>query len=158
MSFLHVTVKKKNSEDWICVFRDLSESNLRKKLVKPYRLGKSLYYEGSILPAEEISQIKINRTDRCLDEELKQVQEESMRRIREFNASSNSVGIISIGDGHNDYEINQCGDVVTDDYLSTGPGGGTFTSAISEFIRHPWVVRVFGGLLFLGLAIYLGLR
>jgi hypothetical protein len=62
MTYLHVTIRKKNSDDWVCIFSDLTVSDLKKKLIKPYRLGKLIYYDGNILPPNDISQIKINET------------------------------------------------------------------------------------------------
>jgi hypothetical protein len=157
MSFLHVTIKNRTDDGWHCIFKDLSQAELKKKLVTPYRLGKDIFYDGNILQPGEISQIKINNTDSRHEEELKLVQEESYRKVQEFNATS-SVTLVSIGSGYNDYEINQCGREVTANYISSGPGGGTTFTAIGDFIKHPWVVRIVGGLVFLALAFYIGLR
>lgn len=158
MSYFHVTVKTKNSNSWLCIFKDLSGSDLKKKLVKPYRLGKSIYYDGNILSTYEISQIKINETEKPHKEELEIVQDESFREIQEFNRSSSSVTLISPGYGFNDYEINECGTEVTNKYISSGPGTGTPLTAVADFIKHPWVVRVIGGLVFVAVTAYLGLK
>ncbi|MBU2985005.1 hypothetical protein KO528_06570 [Saccharophagus degradans] len=158
MSYLHVTIKTKSSEGWICIFKDLSVSDLKKKLVKPYRLGKPIYYDGNILSANEITQIKINETEKVHEDELNIVQEESYKEVQEFNRTSSSIVLISAGYGYNDYEINECGKEVTNSYISTGPGVGTPLTALAEFIKHPWVVRVVGGLVFVAVASYLGFR
>jgi hypothetical protein len=136
----------------------MSASDLKRNLINPYRLGKSIYYEGNILSPSEISKIQITETKRPHQEELKTVQEESFRKVQELNRSSSSVAIISIGYGYKDYEINMCGADVTNKYISSGPGVGTPMSSLAEFIKHPWVVRVVGGLVFVVVAAYLGLK
>ncbi|OOE93864.1 hypothetical protein BZG76_03935 [Salinivibrio sp. AR647] len=158
MSYLHVTIKTKSSNGWICIFKDLSVYELKKKLVKPYKLGKSIYYDGNILPPNEIIQIKINETEKAHEEELKTVQDESYKEVQEFNRTSSRVVLISAGHGYSDYEINECGKDVTASYISTGPGAGTAFTVTADFIKHPWVVRVVGGLVFLAVAAYLGFK
>ena len=128
------------------------------KLLKPYRLGASIYYDGNILPPSEITKIKINKINSRHEQELKTVQEESFRRVQELNESNSSIAVISIGYGYNDYEINECGADVTNRYISSGPGGGTPITAIGNFMKHPWVVRVVGGLVFVVVVAYFGLR
>lgn len=158
MSYFHVTIKTKTSDDWLCIFKDLSASDLKRKLIKPYRLGKSIFYDGKILPPIEITQIKIIETEKTHDEELKIVQEESFKEVKEFNRTNSSVVLISAGRGYSDYEINECGTEVTNSYISSGPGIGTPLSKVAEFIKHPWIVRIAGGLVFIVIAAYLGLK
>ena len=158
MSYLHVTIKTKTSGGWLCIFKDLSVSELKKKLVKPYKLGKSIFYDGNILSPTEITRVKITETERSHEEELKIVQEDSYREVQEFNRTCSSAVLISAGHGYSDYEINECGTEVTGLYISSGPGFGTPITAIAEFIKHPWVVRVVGGLVFAAVAAYLGLK
>lgn len=158
MNYFHVTIKTKSSDGWLCIFKDMSVSDLRKKLVKPYRLGKSIYYDGNILVPDEITQIKISETEKPHEDELKIVQEQSYKKIQDFNRTSSSVVLVSAGHGYSDYEIIECGKDVTNSYISTGPGNGTALTTVAEFIKHPWVVRVVGGLVFLALAAYLGFK
>lgn len=158
MSYLHVTIKTKGSDGWLCIFKDLSVSELKRNLVKPYRLGKSIYFDGKILSPIEITQVRITETESPHEEELKVVQEDSYREVQEFNRTSSSVVLISAGYGYSDHEINECGKDVTNSYISSGPGAGTPLTAVAEFIKHPWVVRVVGGLVFVAVAAYLGLK
>lgn len=158
MGYLHVTVKKKGTDDWICVFTDLSVADLKKKFVRLYRLGKPIYYDGNILSPSDISKIKINETERSHEDELQIVQEDSFREMQEFNRSNSGVIFISPGHGYHDYEINECGVDVTIKYITDGPGAGTFGSMLAEFIKHPWIVRIVGGLVFVVIAAYFGLR
>lgn len=158
MSYLHVTIKTKSSDGWLCIFKDLSASDLKRSLVKPYRLGKPIFYDGNILFPSEITHVKITETESPHEEELEVVQEESYRDVQEFNRTSSSVVLVSAGYGYSDYEINECGKDVTSSYITSGPGVGTPFTAVAEFIRHPWVVRVVGGLVFVAVAAYLGLK
>ncbi|MCD9465755.1 MULTISPECIES: hypothetical protein [Photobacterium] len=158
MSYLHVTIKTKSSNGWLCIFKDLSVSDLKKNLVRPYKLGNSIYYDGNILSSNEITQVKITETENSHEAELKVVQDESFRGVQEFNRASSSIVFISAGHGYSDYEINKCGKDVTGSYISSGPEEGTPLTMLAEFIKHPWVVRIVGGLVFLVVAAYLGLK
>src|SRR5690606_38781932 len=102
MSYLHVTIKTKRSDGWLCIFKDLSASDLKQNLVKPYRLGRSIFYDGNILSPSEITQVKITETENPHGEELKVVQEESYREVQELNRTSSSVVLISAGYGYSD--------------------------------------------------------
>lgn len=158
MSYYHVIIQKKPDGEWICIFKDLSENGLKKCLIKPYKLGKDLFYDGHILPVSELSKVKIVLTEKNHEEELKIVQDESYKKVQEFNRSNSSVTLISAGHGYQDYEIEDCGKDVTTKHLSQGPGSGTILSNIMGAIKHPWVVRILGGLLFLIVVAYLGLK
>lgn len=158
MSYFHVTIKTKKSNNWLCIFKDLSSSDLKKNLVKPYRLGKAIYYEGNILSPSDITQVKITETESPHEIELKLIQEESYREIQEFNKTSPDLKFISPGYGYNDDDINECGKDVTHSYISSGPGTGTPFTILSEFIKHPWIVRIVGGLVFCIIATYFGIK
>lgn len=158
MSHIHVLVKTKKTDDWVCVFKDLSVSQLRKKVVKPYKLGKSIFHDGNILLSTDISQIKIVGTERSHSDELKFLREDHERKVSEFNRSSSGITFISLGRGRKDYEIKDCGQEVTSSYISSGPGTGTFLSVLSDFIKHPLVVRIPAGLVLMAIAAYLGFR
>ena len=154
MSYLHVTIKTKNSNCWLCIFKDLSVSELNRNLIKPYRLGKDIYYDGKILSPNDITQVRIIKTECEHEKELKVLQEESYKKVQEFNCINQSLVRISAGDGYSDSEINKCGKDLTNSYISSGPGVGTSFTAVAEFIKHPWVVRVVGGLVLFALIRY----
>lgn len=157
MSYIHVLVKTKKSDDWVCVFKDLSVSRLKKKVVKPYKLGKTIFHNGNILLSTDISQIKIVETERPHSEELKFLREDHERKISEFNRNTD-IAFFTRGRGRKDYEIKDCGQEVTSSYISSGPGTGTFLSVLSDFIKHPLVVRIPAGLVLMAIAAYLGFR
>ena len=156
MKFHHVTVKTKLSESWSCLFKDLSKPELKKSFVKPYKLGKSIFYDGKILSSLDIIEVKINITENNLKSELAKVQDESIESIRKMNASG--IPVLSLGWGYRDHEINNVGENVTSYFIDCPPGGGTYKSLAADFIKHPWVVRVLGGLTFAGVIAYLGLK
>jgi hypothetical protein len=158
MSFFHVVVNTKDSESPACIFKDISEAELRKKFLNPYKLGKSVFFDGNIVSVYEFRKVKVVRTSLSHEKELKEVQISSQKQIEEMNSLSTSVAIISFGWGYEDHEIESCGKEVTGKYIDSGPGQGTTTSRLLEFMKHPWVVRIFGGLTLLGAAVYLGLR
>ena len=158
MSFFHVVVKTKDNDKSLCIFKDLPKTELRKKFVKPYKLGKKLFYVGNILPVSELTNIKIILTAKNHEQELKVVQEESLKEVEEFNNSGSGVVLISAGHGYQDYEIEECGVDVTNKFIAEAPGEGTSLSRFSETLKHPWVVRVFAGLFFTLVLIYLGIK
>lgn len=171
MPYFHVVVKSKNNKKPLCVFKDLSERDLKNKFIKPYKLNKSFFYCGSILAASELVNIKIVSTLQKHEQELKRelsvAHVELIKKaddlfkdiIEESNApNSDNVGTsFDTVVGYNDYEIQDCGVDVTHKFIREAPGEGTSLSKFSEILRHPWVVRIFAGFLTLML-IYLGIK
>jgi hypothetical protein len=167
MPYFHVVVKSKNNKKPLCIFKDLSEKELKNKFVKPYKLNKSFFYYGNILTASELVNIKIVSTLQKHEQELKQElpvahlelikkAEEFFKDIEEFNALDSDNVDTSV-DTYNDYEIQDCGVDVTHKFIREAPGEGTTLSKFSEILRHPWVVRIFAVFLTFTL-IYLGIK
>jgi len=158
MSYYHTLIKTKNDNSWVCVFIDLSRSELIKRFVNPYKLGKQIFWDGNITSTVEFKKVKIIRSERPHSEELNILQKKSHEGIEEFNLSGSGAVIISAGYGYNRADIRSSGVDVTSEFIKFGPGTGTAVSTSLKFLSHPWVVRIFAGLAFLIVAAYLGLK
>ena len=73
----HVVIKNKNESSWKCLFKNLSESELKESFVKPYNKGREIIVNSEIISPNNISHISIRHTNMQHREELKKVQAES---------------------------------------------------------------------------------
>lgn len=172
MPYFHVVVQSKNNKKPLCVFKDLSERELKNKFVKPYKLNKSFFYHGNILPVSELVNIKIVSTLQKHEQELKQelsvAHKEAIKKannlfkdiIEESNVldSVNTDTSFNTVLGYHDNEIQDCGVDVTHKFIREAPGEGTALSKFSEILKHPWVVRICAGLFFTLILIYFGIK
>ncbi|MGL6001920.1 MAG: hypothetical protein ACRCZ4_07465, partial [Plesiomonas sp.] len=122
------------------------------------KLGRELFYNGNLLSTKGLKKIKIVETANIHEEELKILQEESHKNIEEINRSNHGMVILSMGYGYDESDIVSSGRDVTLEHINCAPGSGTLTSHLLEFLKHPWIVRIFAGIIFLAVAAYIGLR
>ncbi|MCV6020012.1 hypothetical protein OFO93_26225, partial [Escherichia coli] len=62
MSNYHVLIKEKDSDSWICLFKDLSEPELFAKFVLPYKKGVRLLVSGSVIETRSLKSIRVIST------------------------------------------------------------------------------------------------
>nr|VFK51223.1 MAG: hypothetical protein BECKTUN1418E_GA0071001_100541 [Candidatus Kentron sp. TUN]VFK57477.1 MAG: hypothetical protein BECKTUN1418F_GA0071002_11177 [Candidatus Kentron sp. TUN] len=142
MNYYHVVIQKKLDNKWVCVFKDLSETELKKCFVIPYKTGKDIFYDGKILFLSEIAEIKIILTGSCHRDELEVAQKELDENVKYMNES----GIPVLPSFLCEDGIKNLGEDITVRYLSEGPGTGTLSSKVFGSIKHPLVVRIFSKL------------
>ncbi|WP_133154809.1 hypothetical protein [Enterovibrio norvegicus] len=131
----------KNSDSWVCLFKDLSVDELRSRFVKPYKSGRNCLVSGAVIETKNISIVKICNSVESHENELKKLRVSSKKEIDEYNRDS-SVILISAGSGWHDYEIKDCSIDVTNDYLTGAPGENTvFINALN----NPWLITIIGG-------------
>ncbi|OGT90775.1 MAG: hypothetical protein A2286_01535 [Gammaproteobacteria bacterium RIFOXYA12_FULL_61_12] len=128
------------------VFADLAESDLKQKLLRPYRQGTSLISGNEIVPVSQIRKIHVVRTARTDEVERAELHTKSVREIDQFNRDSDSVVLISAGSGYDPQDILEAGEDVTAKYISGHPGADSGPSALVRLISNPWLVTVAGGL------------
>jgi hypothetical protein len=123
---------------------------------RPYRRGKSILCGNEIVESLQIKRIKIVKTIEQGEKELEKLQEGSLRKIQEFNRSSNSITIISPGRGHNIEDIVEVGEDVTIQFISAPPGEGDRWKIVAALLNNGWVVGIGGGLIVAALVWWLG--
>ncbi|EHU4959477.1 hypothetical protein MOU92_000011 [Vibrio parahaemolyticus] len=133
MSNYHVLIKEKDSDSWICLFKDLSEPELFAKFVLPYKKGVRLLVSGSVIETRSLKSIRVISTRFSHKAELQKLQERSRKEIDDFNTGSPIV-LISPGDGYQDSEIKDCGDDVTDQFLTSAAGEVQETSSVKKLV------------------------
>lgn len=157
MAFYHVLLTiVDNTDSFRCILSDLSEENLRKQFLQPYRRGNSILCGDEVVESLKIKRLKIIRTLEGSEPALKKLQEESFRRIQEFNRNSNGIAIISPGRGFNLEDVADIGEDVTTQYVSTAPGEGDAWKTVISFLNNGWVVGVGVGLIVAALLWWLG--
>ena len=139
MAYYHVLLSfHETSENPRCVLADLSEEELRKRFVTPYRRGKDVLCGNEVVDVSRISKVTIVCTADTSTNELKRIQEKSRRETEEFNRTARGVKLVDLGRGHNLEDIGEAGVDVTSTYISGPPGYGDTSSVVTAVVNHPW--------------------
>lgn len=157
MTFYHVLITTSDQPDsFRCVLSDLSEENLMQQFLRPYQRGKSILCGDEIVESLQIKRLKVVKTVAQREKELEKLQEESFRKIQEFNRSSDSITIVSPGRGYNVEDIVEVGEDVTIQFVSAPPGEGDRWKIVADLLNNGWVVGIGGGLIVAVLVWWLG--
>jgi len=154
VSYFHVLVKFSGDNEAIeCIFKDLSQEQLKRQFLKPYRKGNRLLSGARVIDVMSIAWTQIIHTERLSEIELKIIQERSLQEIQDFNRNS-SVVLISAGRGYADEDIAEAGEDVTAMFIKHPPGAAP--SVVVSILNHQWVVAVIGGIIVAGVVAWLG--
>jgi len=155
MTYHHVLVAVEHDPAKLkCVFEDLSEQELMKQFVTPYRKGQDIFSDNEIIPVSDIRKVHVVRTEQTNEVEREAINQQSLQRIDELNRSSDSVVIISPGHGYDPEDILEAGQDVTATYLK-GPSGQAGT--IHRMLNNSWVVSIVTGVIVAIVAAWIGL-
>lgn len=89
---------------------DLTIDDLESRFLQPYRQGKAIVAQGKTIPATDIRQIHINRTD-----------VPSLQLMPQIKAEMRSSSIIASGITA-EWKVTDCGEDVTDQFITAPPG------------------------------------
>lgn len=78
---------------------------------------------------------------------LQRLQDESLRKIRDFNNNNEHMTLISLPYGSSDIDISEAGEDVTSNYIVHPPGRGDVFSNIKAFASNGWVVGIGTGVI-----------
>lgn len=137
-----------------CLFEDLSEQNLVKYFVTPYRKGQDILSGNEIIPVSSVRKVHIVRTIQTNENEREAINQQSLQKIDELNRSSDSVFIISPGHGYEPVDILDAGQDVTSSFLNQPPG---HTKPTLRMLNNPWIVSIGAGLMVAIIGAWLGL-
>lgn len=151
VEYLHVVIEGADSKGPLLLFRDLSEKELHRKFLRPYRHGKSIVKNNQVIDLSKVTSVRVIKTSVNLDAALEQLQKNSSERIDRLNRASTSIELFSPGRGWKDEHITECGEEITGKYISEPPGQGTLLTLAGAILKNPWAVRVGGGLILIGL-------
>lgn len=148
--YFHVVAwTRQSTEDPIFLFGDLSETQLKRQFVRPYRSGGKLHLGQRVLNAAELMGARIIETVEPKAEALKAMQERSLRQIDEVNSHTSWEYWVSTGYGWDDEDIAYAGNDVTTRYVNGRPG----SPSLSYQIVHSHWLRVVGaGLVLLAIS------
>lgn len=154
MEFYHVLAAVAGEQVRV-LFSDLSLAELKKRFVTPYKRG-DVFFCGNelIMPAElwKLRLIKTSDREQIVRERLSQ---EDLRRIDEFNRSSQGIVIFSPGAGYEPADLADGGIDVTRDFIVRGPGSSTtFLGATKATVG--WILGILASVFSAGLAKWFG--
>lgn len=155
MAFFHVLLTFQGAPiETRCVLMDLSEGELKKQFLQPYRRGTTMLAGTEVIDTMDIHSTTIIQTERTNEQERKDIQEASQRRLDKRNRQGGLV-FMGLPHGHNLEDIVDAGFDVTKTYITTPPGQGT-TSLLSAVANHPWISAIATGLIVASVAKTLG--
>ncbi|MBA4079237.1 MAG: hypothetical protein C0508_29685 [Cyanobacteria bacterium PR.023] len=156
MDFYHVVVRLKDApHKSVCLFSNLSEVELKKQFISAYNSGAAILANDQVVETVSIVSTVIRRTNRTSEEERKDMQEQSRRKVDAFNRSSPSVAFFSIGCGYAEEDIVEAGTDVTAEYIASPPGQKK-ASFLSVALNHPWASAIITGVIVAGIVKVLG--
>jgi class 3 adenylate cyclase len=120
MKFHVLAARRRKEERFECIFKDLTEAELRERFVVPYEQGQNLFSAGKIVRLQNIASIKIIATRKPIGEELQRLQEKTFQAVEESNRDGSGVLIFPPVCGEED--IGSAGSDVTSEFVS-GPLG-----------------------------------
>jgi len=145
MDLYHVVVEIHGEKKPLFLFGDLSKSDLRKRFLNPYYLGKPVLKKNQVVDLSRVVSVQIRMTKSSASSELEDLKAKSKAEIDELNRGSGMV-FIGFGRGYADEDIVECGTDVTAEFVKAPPGQGTAVSKLVGFLHNPWVLRVGGGI------------
>lgn len=142
MLYYHVIIDDfRQSGRWV-IFKDLLEQELIRYFVRPFKTGKTLFSDGIAISPEQITALKIVKTNAKMQQVLDEENARSLEEIEEMNNSNTEIMLISAGSGRYEYEIEDLGQSVTSECLALGD---VFSwKAITEFFHNNWIVTIGG--------------
>jgi hypothetical protein len=156
MDFHHVLLTLTEAPSKLrCVLADLSEDQLKRQFLRPYRKGKNILCGNQVIQISSIRSVQIIRTKKTSERELSELQDRSFKEIQELNRQSESVVIISPGRGYNAEDIVETGEDITSQHIIALPGHGT-SGILQELLRNQWVVAIGTGLIVAALVWWFG--
>lgn len=156
MAFFHVLITEADSpKKTRCILSDLSELELRKQFVGPYRNGKDVLCGSEVIQTASIKSVRIIQTQKTSEVERKAIHERSLQRIEEINRGPGPFVLIGSGHGYDPEDIAEAGDDVMRRYLK-GPPGYAKNGAILAFLSNAWIVTIGAGLILAALLCWLG--
>jgi hypothetical protein len=158
MSYYHVLLSFQDEPNTVrCMFADLAEQELRTRFVTPYRRGKNLLCGGEVVELSEIKTVQIFRTAETSDQELKKIQEKSIKYYKKLNRDSDSTRLVFFGfRGSQLEDISEAGDVVTSTFIAGPPGHGNHWAVVAAVLNNPWISTIGAGLVVAALIWWFG--
>jgi len=152
--YFHVVVWTTQSGDHpTFLFGDLSEKELRRQFLKPYRTGGKFFVRQKILNVADLTAVKIIETPHPKDEALKVIQADSLEAVEQFNRESSWATLVSAGYGGEDEDIVYADDDVTERYIKHGPGS---PNLMNQVLHNQWFLALGSGLILLAIGAWFG--
>jgi hypothetical protein len=127
----HVIVSFDGTENKTVLMKDLTEREVRKKFVKPYKKGIDILCGNEILSLKNLKFVQIAKTSGLMDFILDKEIDKAHQEEQDFN-DNNAVIVIGSSLHINDYNIANYGEDVTASFISEASGSGTIIQKIIQ--------------------------
>jgi len=154
MNHFHVFVRQEGETALRLVALDLTEDEIKRHIVKPYRRGTSIVQGGTITPVASLRELRICVTSTAFEQAYSSEHAAHSRKMDELNRDSN-VFILSMGPGHDD--MANTFENVSDRFLcGKEPGNASRPPRFVSITSHPIISTVVGGVVLAGVVVCLG--
>ena len=154
MSFHHVVAQLVSESKPRVLFTDLSESELKKRFVKPYQKGLGFFSSNDVISPYDLRSLHIIRTDRCNSTERDELNRNDLEKINGINRSGDGLYFRAAG-GYAPLDIIKVGADLTHEFIKHPPGFKTATWKLSAKALG-WTGTIISGVLVAGAAKLLG--
>lgn len=145
--FFHVVVYRLPAAGIaLLLMSDLSEKELRRRFVKPYRHGKTVKEAENIVDLRSITSVEIIKSQLTYAQMLDAFERHEDEKEKRMSPQPFSLPHFHVREFWLDDRVADFGKNVTDQYIH-GPAGTAFSW--TRFFNNPWIVGV--GLLVIGL-------
>lgn len=143
MSYFHALISQASEPDsFRCVAHDLSETDLKKLVVRPYRSGRPILVGNRVYPVQELRGVKIVKTEEPAEVVLAKATEEFNRDVDRMNNDPSSFVFVMPSPGYTLDQLDEVGTDVTASFVTEAPGEGGPLKLAQVFANHPWVVGI----------------
>lgn len=155
MPYHHVIAKLAGAEKGLCLFSDLSTSELKRRFIVCYEKGESFFSGNDLISPADLRSVQIVRTAHPEAEEREAINRQSLAQIDEMNRSGSDLFFLSLGSGYEPADIALAGEDVTRSFISGPPGTRAYRSANMRRIVG-WVGTIVATVLAAGVVKWLG--
>ena len=143
MSYFHALFSQASEPDsFRCIVHDLSETDLKKVVVRPYRNGRPILVGSRVYPVQELRGLKIVKTEEPADVALSKAIEEFNRDVHRMNNDPSSGVFFMPSPGYTLDNLDEVGTDVTSSFVTGAPGEGGPLKILNVVANHPWVVGI----------------
>lgn len=156
MDHFHVFARQEGEAELRVLAADLTEAEVKRRIVRPYRRGTSIVHGGTIIPIASLRELRICKTSLPFDESH---EAECVADAEEIALLNRSGDLTFVSPGPLRDNMAECFDNVTEQFLrGREPGDKGQASLFSSITNHPIISTVVGGLLLAAAVFYLGIK
>lgn len=154
MPYFHVFIRETGQDELRLFMRDMSDADVRNRVLRPYRKSGSLVADGEIIPIASIRQFKIVKSETTFSSRYSQYFGVHMRKQKEMQSKLPPGGIF-ISPGPREHDLISLMDDTTEEFLrDEEPGTGARPGIWAKLTENATLSAIVAGVVVLLLTLY----